>query len=81
MIWVWEFNGENMSTLLSSVDVKNGKSLESKSDAEVIRRILRALEDLDFGSVEIVVHEGKIVQIDRRQRSRFTQPLPVPSAR
>lgn len=70
-----------MSALLSSVDVKNGKSTESKSDAEVIRRILRALENLDFGSVEIVVHEGKIVQIDRRQRSRFTQPLPVPSAR
>ena len=69
-----------MSTLLSETE-KNGKSIESKSDAEVIRRILRALDGLDFGSVEIVVHEGKIVQIDRRQRSRFTQPLPVPSSR
>ncbi|PAW76518.1 MAG: hypothetical protein B9S32_14830 [Verrucomicrobia bacterium Tous-C9LFEB] len=71
-----------MSTLLTSVDAKTNKlASESKPEAEAIRRILRSLEGLDYGSVEIVVHDGKIVQIDRRQRSRFTQPLPVPPSR
>ena len=33
--------------------------------------LLRALEGLRFGSVEIVVHDGRIVQIERRERVRF----------
>ena len=32
--------------------------------------ILRALKDLRFGSVEITVHDSKIVQIERREKVR-----------
>ncbi|MCE9624974.1 MAG: YezD family protein, partial [Deltaproteobacteria bacterium] len=32
---------------------------------------LRALQDLSFGSVEIVVHDGRVVQIERKERVRF----------
>jgi hypothetical protein len=45
---------------------------------EVVRRILRALAGLEFGSVEIIVQNSKVVQIERTQRSRFTQPLDIP---
>ncbi len=47
-------------------------------EPEVVRRILRALAHLDYGSVEIIVQDSKVVQIERRQRSRFPQPLEIP---
>ena len=34
-------------------------------------RILELMRGLRFGSVEIVVHEGKVVQIERREKLRF----------
>lgn len=55
------------------------KNLASISDeAEIVRRILRALVDLEYGSVEIIVQDSKVVQIERTQRSRFSQPLEIP---
>ena len=52
----------------------------SHDQAEVVRRILRALADLEYGSVEIIVQDSKVVQIERTQRSRFAQPLEIPRA-
>lgn len=46
--------------------------------AEVVRRILRALAELEYGSVEIIVQDSKVVQIERLQRARFAQPLEIP---
>lgn len=43
------------------------------------RRILAALEGLQFGAVEITVHEGKVVQIERREKFRFPSQLPAKS--
>ena len=57
----------------------NPKNLASILDeAEIVRRILRALADLEYGSVEIIVQDSKVVQIERTQRSRFSQPLDIP---
>ena len=36
--------------------------------------MLRALRGLRFGSVEIVVHDGRVVQIERRERVRLEPP-------
>lgn len=36
-----------------------------------IERIKNNIEGLKFGTVQITIHEGKIVQIDRTERSRF----------
>jgi hypothetical protein len=55
------------------------RSLPAVTDeAEVVRRILRALSGLEYGSVEIIIQDSKVVQIERTQRSRFPQPLEVP---
>lgn len=40
-------------------------------DSEAIRQILAALAGLRFGAVEIVVHDGRIVQIERREKVRL----------
>lgn len=47
-----------------------------KTDAKfVIKRIFTALSGLKFGSVEILVHEGRIVQIERREKQRMSVDL------
>jgi hypothetical protein len=40
-------------------------------DEDVSPMVLRALRGLRFGSVEIVVHDGRVVQIERRERVRL----------
>jgi hypothetical protein len=40
-------------------------------DEESIGRILSALEGLEYGSVQIVVHDSKITQIERTEKHRF----------
>ena len=42
-------------------------SLENEHEAEV----LRAIRDTRFGTVEIVVHQSRIVQITRSEKVRF----------
>ena len=59
---------------------KATSSTPEPDQIEVVRRILRALVGLEFGSVEIIVQNSKVVQIERTQRSRFTQPLDIPRA-
>jgi len=38
---------------------------------EIVDQIASVLQGIRFGSVEIVIHEGKIVQIERREKLRF----------
>lgn len=47
---------------------------ESRQHASGIEKILAALQDLRFGSVEITVHEGRIVLIERREKFRLAPP-------
>ncbi len=60
--------------------IKVGSLPSLPDEAEIVRRILRALVDLEYGSVEIIVQDSKVVQIERTQRSRFSQPLDIPRA-
>ncbi len=39
---------------------------------ETLQRIDQALTDLRHGSVQLIVHEGQIVRIERTQRIRLT---------
>jgi hypothetical protein len=41
---------------------------------EIVRQISQMLEGIRFGSIEIVVHDGKVVQIERKEKLR---PDPV----
>lgn len=37
----------------------------------VMREIMRAITGVRFGSVEITIHDSRIVQIERKERVRF----------
>jgi hypothetical protein len=43
---------------------------------EILSTLARLVRELRFGSIEIVVHDGRITQIERREKVRFT---PAPS--
>ncbi|HYL19564.1 MAG TPA: YezD family protein [Burkholderiales bacterium] len=38
---------------------------------EVLGTLARLVRELRFGSIEIVVHEGRITQIEKREKVRF----------
>lgn len=38
---------------------------------EVEQEILRALRTLRYGSVEIIIHDSKVVQIERKEKIRL----------
>ena len=42
---------------------------------DVLSEIARQLAGLRFGSVEIVVHDGVVTQIERREKVRLSCPI------
>lgn len=44
---------------------------EAQDDAAILREIRAALHDLKFGSVEITLHNGQVVQIERKEKFRL----------
>ena len=49
----------------------DARSSEDDLDPKVALEILRAIGDLSYGSVEVVVHDSKVVQIERKEKIRF----------
>lgn len=49
-----------------------GRSVEVTD--EWLKKILDQVQGLAYGVVQITVHDGQIVQIDRTERSRFDVP-------
>ena len=41
---------------------------------DALERIARALKGLRFGSVEIVVQDSRVVQIERKEKFRLDRP-------
>jgi hypothetical protein len=37
------------------------------------RAVLRAVRSVQFGSVEIVIHDGRVVQVETREKVRFDE--------
>lgn len=42
-----------------------------KVDGVWLNRIAELLDEMEFGSLNIVVHEGQIVQVERTERKRY----------
>jgi len=56
---------------------QHANRINAGSNLDVSHEILRAVEALKqgsgFGSVEIVLHEGRVTQIEKREKLRFNQ--------
>ena len=47
------------------------RNLEGQDEASILREIQAALQGLKFGSVEITMHNGQVVQIERKEKFRL----------
>lgn len=59
----------------------NAKPIEAvqtgkRSSVEVEQEILRAIVRIDYGSIEVVIHDGKVVQIECREKIRVARDEP-----
>jgi hypothetical protein len=52
-----------------------------ETEARLAERIVQAIRGLRYGSVEIVVHDGRVVQFERRERVRFDRTAEESSTR
>jgi hypothetical protein len=43
----------------------------SAGSDDLVQRVLRAIEGIHYGAVEIVIHDSRVVQIERREKLRF----------
>ncbi len=54
------------------MSVKKNNNKRFLSDA-IIQNVIESVSSLDYGSVLIKVHDGKIVQIEVTKRKRFNE--------
>lgn len=43
----------------------------SPDDQDLAALVASLIKDLRFGAVEITVHEGRVVQVERKEKYRF----------
>ena len=55
----------------NSNEVPASQSQSTKSTRELAEIIIKQLQDLRYGSIEIVVHDSKVVQIEKKEKTRF----------
>lgn len=46
-------------------------SAKGSLDQEVLKKIISLLEELEFGTVQITVHDSQITQVERLEKYRF----------
>jgi len=45
--------------------------IKDQDGARIQEEILKAVREVRYGSVEIVIHDAKVVQVERREKIRF----------
>ena len=65
------------SNITPSNTINSTSKNTRETSLDISQKILRAIEEVKqgsgFGSIEIVLHEGRITQIEKREKLRFTQ--------
>ncbi|HRI38412.1 MAG TPA: YezD family protein [Nitrospira sp.] len=47
------------------------EQLDRQKQQSIEEAVLLALKGIRYGSVEIIVHDSKVVQIERKEKTRF----------
>ena len=50
----------------------------TRDELNLAFRVIEALRGIRFGSVQVLVHDGKVVQIDVAEKLRLREPPPPP---
>jgi hypothetical protein len=62
-----------MKTDLTLTSRREGQTDPDSGD-EILRRIANAISGVRFGSVEVVIQDSRVVQIERKEKFRFDKP-------
>ena len=60
---------------MADIEARNGASdpAGKRLAVDVEREILRAVANIKYGSIEVVIHDGKVVQIECREKIRVAR--------
>ena len=62
----------NMATSTPiSVSSADGPAPELPLEPALARELAIALRSIRYGTIELVIHEGRVVQLERREKVRF----------
>jgi len=59
--------GESSST----TNIATRSSAPQQPSSQVVRKILEVIATVRYGSVEIVIQDARVVQIERKEKFRF----------
>lgn len=52
-------------------DTQTAPSVQPQVLSDVERHILQSLQQIRFGTLEVVIHDSRVVQIERSEKVRF----------
>jgi len=55
--------------------LKSDLSADTPANAQWLRVVQEKVETLRFGVVQLVVHDGRVTQIERTEKTRLNAPL------
>jgi hypothetical protein len=64
---------------MKSTEQQTGLEPANAGDGLWVEAVRQQVGSLSFGVVQIVVHEGRVVQIERTEKVRFTNPVAASS--
>jgi hypothetical protein len=70
MTWVLIDQTTFLQGVRMANDIKNNTTQNQRS-AEIAGQITQMLNGIKFGSIEIIIHDNKVVQIERKEKVRF----------
>ena len=57
--------------MLKAAMNKNKKNEDMEADRRVAEEIMKAVREIRYGSIQITIHESKVVQIDKTEKVRW----------
>ncbi len=55
----------------SAANIGTGPGAQPQPSSQVVRKILEVIATVQYGSVEIVIQDARVVQIERKEKFRF----------
>lgn len=57
--------------MLKAATNENNKNEDMEADRRVAEEIMKAVREIRYGSIQITIHESKVVQIDKTEKVRW----------
>lgn len=59
----------------SGAGPQNGRENPIPLPPDLLRELEEALRSIRYGTIELVIHDGRVVQLERREKVRFTSEV------